>query len=60
MNEQSKDADESAPKAGTTAHADTRQQHEPLKTRHSQSGQQQAQHGGATQGPGKGKADGRK
>ena len=26
-----------------------------IKTRHSQSGQQQGEHGGATQGPGKGK-----
>ena len=27
-----------------------------IKSRHSQTGQQQGQHGGATQGPGKGKA----
>jgi hypothetical protein len=60
MNDQSKDADQSAPKGGTTSNADAKQQHEQLKTRHSQSGQQQAQHGGATQGPGKGKADGKK
>lgn len=56
MKTQQQDSKSKDGKDSSTGKGDDKAQ---LKSRHSQTGQQQAQQGGATQGPGKGKSSGK-